>query len=242
MRRADRLLQIIQIFRRRGGITTAADLAEELEVSVRTIYRDMVALMAAGVPVTGEASVGYILDKSYDLPPLMLTIEEVEALVLGARFVAAFSQDDPQMLLAAGDALAKIEAVLSPERKQQMAHINLIIGLPNMLPDYPEVQNETMLDIGILRRQIRSGNKLRIHYRDAEDQQTKRVIWPLGIGYFGPSKLLAAWCETRKAIRNFRLDRILELEELPDRAPHTRQKLYAEYARQQREQGARFLN
>lgn len=234
MRRADRLLQIIQIFRRRGGITTASQLAEELEVSVRTIYRDMVTLMAAGVPVTGEARLGYVLDKSYDLPPLMLSVEEVEALVLGARFVGVFSQDDPHMLLAAGNALAKIEAVLSPERKQQMEQINLIAGLP-------EIETCQAVSMTNLRQIIRTGFKAKLVYVDVERRHTSRVIWPLAIGYFGLSRILVAWCEKRESVRNFRLDRMVKFEELPERAPHTRQKIYQEYAQEQRESGFRFM-
>ncbi|MBL4616972.1 MAG: YafY family transcriptional regulator [Robiginitomaculum sp.] len=234
MRRADRFLQIIQIFRRRGGIITAAHLAEELEVSVRTIYRDMSALMASGVPVTGEASVGYVLDKSYDLPPLMFSIEEVEAMVLGARFVGAFSQDDPQMLLAAGNALAKIEAVLSADRKAQMTQINLIAGLPN-------IESCGIVDMAELRQIIRSGHKVELVYTDGQSNKTTRIIWPLAIGYFGLSRLLVAWCEKREAVRNFRLDRIRQITRLSIRAPHTRQKIYRDYAKQQLEQGGRFL-
>ncbi|PHR62754.1 MAG: transcriptional regulator [Robiginitomaculum sp.] len=234
MRRADRLLQIIQIFRRRGGIVTAGQLADDLEVSVRTIYRDMVALMASGVPITGEASVGYVLDKSYDLPPLMLTIEEVEALVLGAKLVGAFSQDDPQMLLAAGDALAKIEAVLSPERKQQMGQINLITGLPEMVGLGP-------ITLGSLRRTIRNGFKVHIGYEDGKGAISERTIWPMGIGYFGLVRMLIAWCELREDIRVFRLDRIKTFEELQSRAPHTRQKLYRDYIKQEKSKGMRAL-
>jgi len=234
MRRADRLLQIIQIFRRRGTITTANQLAEELEVSSRTIYRDMVALMASGVPITGETSVGYVLDKSYDLPPLMLTIEEVEALVLGAKLVGAFSQDDRDMLLAAGDALAKVEAVLSPERKQQMEQINMVINLPNMV-------GSGCIDLGGLRRTIRTGFKAQIEYQDVENNTSKRIVWPLSIGYFGPTRLLIAWCELREDIRNFRLDRIVEFDELKQRAPHTRQGLYEKYIEQEKQKGMQVL-
>ncbi|VAV91678.1 Transcriptional regulator, DeoR family [hydrothermal vent metagenome] len=234
MRRADRLLQIIQIFRRRNRITTARDLAEELEVSVRTIYRDMVTLMASGVPITGEARIGYVLEKGYDLPPLMLTIEEIEALVLGARLVGAFSQDDQQMLLATGNALAKIEAVLPEERREQMNLINLVTGVP-------ELRSSGCVDLAILRRIIRTGYKVQISYCDGEGALSNRVIWPLGISYFGMTRMIIAWCESRQAIRNFRLDRIETFIKLETRAPHTRQKLYRDYIAIEKQKGIRAV-
>lgn len=234
MRRADRLLQIIQIMRRRKGVVRATELAEELEVSQRTIYRDMATLMASSVPITGEARMGYVLEPGYDMPPLMLTASEVEALALGLRLVGAVSQDDPDLLLAAGDAFAKIEAVLSAERKQQLAETHLVTGVPNMEP-------LRAVDMRALRSAMRGGNKLRIGYQDAEDETSDRVVWPLGLAYFGLVRMLIAWCELRNSIRHFRLDRIQEMEILAERAPHTRHGLYREHVRRERERGMHFL-
>ena len=202
MRRADRLLQIIQVFRRHRGPVTAARIAEELEVTARTVYRDIATLMTNGVPIRGEAGVGYVMDKGYDLPPLMFNVEELEALMLGARLVA--STGDTALVRAVRDAVAKIATVIPADVRPNLLDAPLIV--PNIGVDDPHE-----IDIGHIRMAIREERKLRIDYRDARDAATTRTIWPIALGYFQDVKLLAAYCELRSDFRHFRVDRIKEL-------------------------------
>ncbi len=200
MRRADRLLQIVQVLRRRKTPTTARALADELEVAPRTIYRDVAALQAARVPIDGEAGVGYVLRAGYDLPPLMFSADELEAVVLGARMVAA--RCDPELARAAMDVLAKVEAVLPGDAPAQMRRATLLV--PHPLPDE--------LDFGAhvptIRRAIRDHHKLRIDYADEHGQRSTRTIWPLGLYLFSHRTLVCAWCEMRADFRAFRPERI----------------------------------
>ncbi|MCC9626020.1 YafY family transcriptional regulator [Thalassospira sp. MA62] len=204
MRRADRLFRLVQILRRRK-LCRARDLAEELEVSERTIYRDIRDLAASGVPVEGEAGVGYILRDGYDLPPLMFDADEIEALVVAARMVQTWT--DPHMARAAGDALIKIEAVL-PEKMR-----GLMGGVPIAVAEIS--QEPISISMPDLRRAIRNRNLVDIEYTDAKGQQTKRRVWPLGMLFFGSTWLLASWCELRDAFRVFRADRIRAMDISP---------------------------
>lgn len=201
MRRADRLFRLVQILRRRK-LCRARELAEELEVSERTIYRDIRDLATSGVPVEGEAGVGYILRDGYDLPPLMFDADEIEALVVAARMVQSWA--DPEMARAAGDALVKIEAVL-PEKLR-----GLIGGVPIAVAEI--AQEPISISMPDLRRAIRERNMIDIDYTDAKGDQTSRRVWPLGMLFFGSSWLLAGWCELRQAFRVFRADRIGHME------------------------------
>jgi predicted DNA-binding transcriptional regulator YafY len=177
-------------------------LAEELEVSERTIYRDIRDLAASGVPVEGEAGVGYILRDGYDLPPLMFDADEIEALVVAARMVQSWT--DPQMARAAGDALTKIEAVL-PEKMR-----GLIAGIPIAVAEI--AQEPIAISMPDLRRAIRERNLIDIDYKDAKGDATRRRVWPLGMLFFGSTWLLASWCEMREAFRVFRADRIAHMD------------------------------
>ncbi|WP_052071884.1 helix-turn-helix transcriptional regulator [Sphingopyxis sp. MWB1] len=213
MRRADRLFQIIQMLRRSSYPLTAAQMAAELEVSVRTIYRDMADLIGQRVPISGEAGFGYILDDAFDMPPLMLTGEEVEAAVLGAQWVAAGS--DPVLANAARDLIAKISVVIPDQLRSHISH-------PSMSFRQSAVKISDGIDIARTRQWIRAGRKLRIDYRDERGKVSARVIWPIIIGYFDDRRTLAAWCELRQAFRHFRCDRILVadfLDEHYDVAP-----------------------
>ncbi|PKR57127.1 helix-turn-helix transcriptional regulator [Thalassospira lohafexi] len=201
MRRADRLFRLVQILRRRK-LCRARDLAEELEVSERTIYRDIRDLAASGVPVEGEAGVGYILRDGYDLPPLMFDADEIEALVVAARMVQSWT--DPQMARAAGDALTKIEAVL-PEKLR-----GLIGGVPIAVAEI--AQEPIAISMPNLRRAIRDRSFIEIDYTDAKGDETKRRVRPLGMLFFGSTWLLACWCELRVAFRVFRADRIRNMD------------------------------
>ena len=198
MRRADRLFQIIQILRRRK-LARAQDLAEKLEVSERTIYRDIRDLAGSGVPIEGEAGVGYMLRGGYDLPPLMFTEQEIEALVLGARIVESWA--DPALAEAAGDVIAKVETVIPERLRRQMAETAL-------LAPSDHVAEPIAIDPGELRMAVRQRRKVRLRYRDAQDRESNRNVRPLALAFYGPVWHLASWCELRQDFRSFRLEPI----------------------------------
>ena len=200
MRRADRLFQIIQILRRSSRPVTAAALAEELEVSRRTVYRDMADLIGQRVPIDGEAGLGYLLEPGYDMPPLMLTPDEIEAVVLGAQLVARLS--DPFLANAARDVVAKIASTV-PERLRPFIAEPSVGAKPTTGP------REDSLDVRPLRSAIREGLKVQLRYRSETGDETERIVWPVILGYAEAHCLLVAWCETRQAFRHFRTDRIL---------------------------------
>ena len=207
MRRASRLFQIVQILRRSTRPVTASRLAEELEVSKRSVYRDIADLMGQRVPIRGEAGLGYVLDGDFDMPPLMLTPDEIEAAVLGAQWVA--ERGDPVLAGAARDLIAKI-ATAVPERLRPFI-AEPTVGTPPSRKVTPDG-----LDIARTRAWIRAGRKLRIRYRDEAAQESERTIWPVIIGYAETVRLLAAWCELRQAFRHFRTDRIVGAEFLDE--------------------------
>ena len=204
MRRADRLFQIVQLLRR-DRISTAARLSRELGVSERTLYRDIADLMASGVPIESEAGVGYSLPRHFDLPPLMLNAEEGEALLLGARVVAAWG--DPSLREAAESLLRKVEAVLPPDRRRSLS------DLPFLVPDF-HIPPETARFLGELRRGLREHRRVQITYARADGTASTRVLQPLGLVFWGYRWHLAAWCELREALRTFRVDRIQSSEVL----------------------------
>ena len=210
MRRADRLFQLIEILRRAKRPVTAAAIAEELETSKRSVYRDISDLMAQRVPIRGEAGIGYVLESGFDMPPLMLTADEIEAAVLGAQWVSR--RGDEQLAIAAQSLVAKIAAIV-PQHLQPLI-LDPITALPPRRDGYqPEV------DLCGLRRHIRSGHKVKLRYRDEQDRATERVIWPVAIAYFDMSRLVAGWCELRSDFRHFRTDRITELTLLEEKFP-----------------------
>lgn len=198
MRRTDRLFRVIQILRRASGPITAARIAAELEVSLRTVYRDVAVLIAERVPIAGEAGFGYVLDDAFDLPPLMLTADEIEAAALGAHWV--MRQGDPVLAAAAGDLLAKITAVV-PARLRSFATAPSIA-----VPSRPAPRDT--LDITRTRAAIHGGRKIRIAYRDERGGLTERTVWPVILGFFDDTRMLAAWCELRQDFRHFRTDRV----------------------------------
>lgn len=200
MRRADRLLLIVQTLRRRRGPVTAQALAVELEVSRRTIYRDVADLQSARVPIEGEAGLGYVLRPGYDLPPLMFTVEEVEAIVLGARL--SRERGDAALARAADDVLAKVAAVLPPQMATMLERSALLV--PARTWDEAAFGSH----MAVLRRAVRDHARLRIGYVDAAGALTDRVVWPLALLFLPQATLLGAWCELRQAYRFFRTDRI----------------------------------
>jgi predicted DNA-binding transcriptional regulator YafY len=197
MRRADRLFQIVQYLRGRR-LTTAAQLAEWLGVSARTVYRDMQDLERSGVPIEGEAGAGYRLRPEFDLPPLMFTFAEVEALVAGVRMVRSWAS--PELAQAAELALAKIAAALPPDRRVELERTRLYAL------NFGPPMGGDVLDA--LRRAIAARDVTRLGYKDESGAVTAREVWPLGLYFWGKTWTLAAWCELRQDFRNFRLDRI----------------------------------
>jgi predicted DNA-binding transcriptional regulator YafY len=207
MRRADRLFQIIQILRRSTRPVTAGALAEELEVSKRTVYRDVANLIGQRVPIDGEAGLGYLIASDYDMPPLMLTPDEIEAVMLGAQWVAARS--DKALGNAARDVIAKIAAVV-PE------HLRPFIVEPSVGVKPTLTEPKESIDPSRLRSAIREGRKLRLIYRSDAGEKTERTVWPVILGYAETTRMLVAWCELRQGFRHFRTDRIVEAETLDE--------------------------
>jgi predicted DNA-binding transcriptional regulator YafY len=210
MRRTERLFQIIQILRANRSPVTGRSLADELEISLRTLYRDMAELIAQRVPITGEAGTGYVLDDGYDMPPLMLTADELEAAVLGAAWVA--TQADTSLARAARDLVTKLTAAIP----QELRPIVLDAGIRtvSMQKKMPE-----RFDGAVLRHAIRERLKLQLGYEDQDAKVTDRVIWPLLIAYLEKVRIIVAWCETRQDYRHFRTDRVRDLEVLENNYP-----------------------
>lgn len=202
MRRADRLFQIVQNLRG-GRLVTARMLAERLEVSDRTIYRDIADLQSTGVPIDGEAGVGYLMREGYDLPPLMFTRDEIVALVAGARMVRAFG--GAQMARAAEEALVKIGAVLPGQEKLRLSRTEI------HMPDWV-VDDASRRSIDLLERAIDERDVLRLAYTDEAGQTSARDVRPLGLWFWGKVWTLVAWCELRHDFRAFRIDRIAAIE------------------------------
>lgn len=201
MRRADRLFEIVQLMQSRRFMT-AERLAEVLEVSPRTIYRDIRDLMATGVPIDGEAGVGYTLHRKFDMPPLMFDSEEIQALLLGARIVQSWA--DADLAEAAKRALIKVEAVLPEHMRPQMTEATLFA------PKIP-ARNPAAANLGILRGVIDQSTKIRFDYTRLDGEGSARTVRPLGLFFWGTVWSLAAWCEMRKDFRNFRVDRMANL-------------------------------
>ena len=224
MRRADRLFEIIQLMRRQR-LVRARDLAEKLEVSERTIYRDVRDLMASRVPIEGEAGVGYALRQGFDLPPLMFDEHEIEALVLGARIIESWT--DAKLAEAAGNVIAKVEAVIPERLRQHMADTALLAPSRHFA-------EPVTVDPGELRRALRRRLKVHFHYRDSDDRPTARAVRPLALFFYGPVWLLAGWCELRQDFRSFRLDRMSELAVLDERFRPERGKTIQDFLKQGR--------
>ena len=199
MRRADRLFQIVQMLRG-GRLTTARQLSETLEVSERTIYRDVADLIGSGVPIDGEAGVGYLMRGGYDLPPLMFSRDEIVALVAGARLIRAWGGFD--MAKAAEEALVKIDAVL-PDTERDRASAVQIHAF-----QMPDLDDATRHRLDEVERAIEARRRLVLDYADKDGAETKRCVRPLGLWFWGKVWTLVGWCELREDFRMFRMDRI----------------------------------
>ncbi len=207
MRRADRLFEIIQLLRSARGPLTAQDLAVTLEVTPRTIYRDMAALQAMRVPIDGEAGVGYIMREGYDLPPLMFTVEEMEAVCIGLLLL---SRTGDIALQKAGMRVAnKMAEVLPPDRRARMNDGKLHVSRWG-------AEAPTYADLGVIRSAVRDERKLRISYRDEHGRDSERTIRPIAVFYHAQVVVIVSWCELRQDFRHFRADRIMSLVELDE--------------------------
>ncbi|MBQ5947224.1 YafY family protein [Massilia sp. ST3] len=220
MSRTGRLFQLMDALRGNRRPVTASTLAERLGVSERTIYRDIQALAQLGAPIDGSAGVGYMLRTGFFLPPLMFDKDELEALVLGARWVR--HQGDAALSTAAERALAKIATATPRDLRDHMAETSLWV---------PVTPAEALPDLFMqpAREAIRSQCKLRIAYRDEQHKPSERLVWPFALAFFQGRRVLAAWCELRGAIRHFRVDRIVQAESSADRYPTPRHELLRQW-------------
>lgn len=209
MRRGDRLFELIEILRRARRPVSAVEIAAELEVSKRTVYRDMSALMAQRVPIRGEAGVGYVLEAGFHMPPLMLTADEIEAAILGAQWVK--TRGEPELQRAAAGLIAKIAAIAPGD-----LHSFFASPATGVSPVEPTAE---VLSASEIRAAIRQRRKIRLDYRDDAGAVTDRIIWPVLIGYRDTGRIVAAWCELREGFRYFRTERIKSAEVLTETVP-----------------------
>ncbi|CAN7418430.1 YafY family protein [Rhizobium sp. LjRoot98] len=208
MRRADRLFDIIQALRGKTQPTTASAPAQKLEVTTRTVYRDIATLQARRIPIEGEPGLGYFLRKGFDLPPLMFTMEEVEAITVGANLVHRIR--DPKLQEAAESVLNKLQHTVPKELRSYLAS-----------PRFYVSEGDTVRPDGIellaVRNAIRTCRKINITYIDEQQRRSRRTIWPIATVYYVDVTLIAAWCELREDYRHFRADRIAMSEVLEER-------------------------
>lgn len=194
MRKTDRLFELIQILRTSSKPVTASNLADQLEVSVRTVYRDIQSLQAMRTPIDGEAGIGYIMRRGYDLPPVNFDADEIEAIVVGLNLLVRTG--DSGLQKAAGRVMNKLEMVKSAEANLQV-------------PQWSSVQPATV-SADLLRTAIRDETKLRLRYADVHSNESLRTILPIVLIYYVEALVLVAWCELRNAFRHFRLERMIE--------------------------------
>jgi predicted DNA-binding transcriptional regulator YafY len=221
MNRTERLFALMDALRRHRRPVTAARLADELDVSLRTIYRDVKVLVGLGAPIDGEAGLGYLLRPGFFLPPLMFSEDELEALVLGAKWVAR--QGDAALTQAASNALAKIAAASPKDLRDAMANTGLWVA-PMARP--------AGADVKLVREAIRREHKLRIAYVAESGASTERAIWPIAMAFFERRQTVAAWCELRGAFRHFRTDRITAMTPTGERYPTRRTELVKAWRRE----------
>ena len=224
MRRAERLFQIIQILRRsKRRPITAQDIASELETSLRTIYRDISQLLAERVPIRGEAGIGYILEDGFDMPPLMLTADEIEAAMLGAQWV--MGRGDEALTRAARDLVAKIGAVVPPHLRPLALDSTLVS------PQWRRIEVDA-IDMAKVRAAIHAQTKIVIAYSDGVGRETRRTIWPIAVSYWDMVRVIVAWCELRQGFRSFRTDRVRGAEFTGERYPMPRTRLTAQWRKE----------
>jgi predicted DNA-binding transcriptional regulator YafY len=232
MQRAERLLDLIQGLRRRRRPVTADTLAAELDVSVRTVYRDIAALARQGVPVRGEAGIGYVLDAGFDMPPLMLSPDEIEAVLVGMRWLS--ERADPVLARAAEDVVSKVAAVLPQHLRP------ILIDGALFAPVYGSDKPIDQVDVAAVRASIRQGRKLQLQYRDEAGRESQRMVWPIGMTFHDRVRIVIAWCELRQAFRHFRTDRITDLLVREERYPARRAELLKRWQVEEEESRARY--
>lgn len=219
MTRAARLLDLVQLLRQHRAPVSGQTLSEQLGVSLRTLYRDIATLQAQGADIMGEPGLGYVLRPGFMLPPLMFSVDEIEALVLGSRWVAVRADD--RLGQAGASALAKIAAVLPPDLRDEVDAGSLLVA--------PGERHVATIDLSVVRKAIRGERKIALSYKDAEGVESRRVVWPFAIGFFDHSRVVAAWCELRQDFRHFRVDRILALVTIDERYPRRRAAMLKEW-------------
>jgi predicted DNA-binding transcriptional regulator YafY len=212
MSRAARLLDLVQLLRQHRAPVSGQVLADALGISIRTFYRDIATLQAQGAEIMGEPGLGYVLRPGFMLPPLMFSADEIEALVLGSRWVSVRADD--RLGAAAAAALSKIAAVLPPDLRDEVDAGSLLVA-------HAESHAAT-IDLSLVRKAIRTERKIAVSYRNAAGVESRRVVWPFAISFFDHSRVIAAWCELRQDYRHFRVDRISDLETLDARYPRRR--------------------
>ena len=222
MSRAKRLLDLIQFLRRHRYAVSGKAIAAELGISLRTLYRDIETLKSQGAAIDGEAGVGYVLRAGFTIPPLMFSREEIEAIVLGSRWVS--ERADERLAVAAKNALAKIADVMPPDLRDEVDDGALIVG---PTPHKPEASLES------IRFAIRGERKMEIRYRDGAENESARTIWPFALGFFDTVRIIAAWCEMRNDFRSFRADRIAQLSVSDEKYPRRRSSLLHEWKQRQ---------
>lgn len=232
MRRADRLFDIIQVLRTARKPVTAAALAEELEVTMRTIYRDVATLQARRVPIEGAPGLGYVLRKGFDLPPLMFTVDEIEAITVGAKLVRRLR--DSELQHAAGRVLDKVKVVLPESLRGHLADAPFYVS-------GGDAAEPKGVDVAQVRAAIRDRRKIRLYYLDEKGHRTRRTIWPLAMAYYVDVSLIGAWCELRKDFRNFRVERITASRVLAARFQDHNGRLLAEWLALPKERALRRL-
>jgi predicted DNA-binding transcriptional regulator YafY len=220
MSRAERLLQLMQVLRRHRFPVSGAVLAGELRISLRTLYRDIASLQSQGARIDGEAGLGYVLRPGFLLPPLMFSQEEIEALVLGSRWVA--DRADAGLADAARGAIAKIAAVLPTDLRIELDTNALLIA-----PGAKIAAGDQ--ELATIRQAIRSERKLIVKYLDLKEQESVRTIWPFALAFFDRVRVVVAWCELRRDTRHFRTDRILDLSVSKIKYPRRRHALLKEW-------------
>jgi predicted DNA-binding transcriptional regulator YafY len=221
MGRSQRLLTLLQSLRRRRAPVSGETLAEELGISLRTLYRDIATLREEGARIEGEPGIGYVLKPGFLLPPLMFTEDEIEALVLGGRWVA--QHGDARLGAAAREAVEKIAAVLPDGLRRTLDESGLLVAAAERGggPATPH--------LAAIRTALRTECKLVLDYRDEAGRSSRRTVWPVAIGFFERIRMLVAWCELRRAYRHFRLDRIGAIESTVEPCPRPRRAMLREW-------------
>ncbi|MEB2845036.1 HTH domain-containing protein [Rhizobiales bacterium RZME27] len=210
--RSERLLTLLQVLRRYRQPVSGKILAQETGVSLRTLYRDIASLQAQGALIEGEAGLGYVLKPGFMLPPMMFSPEEIEALVLGSRWVAKMA--DVRLAAGAVDALEKIAAVLPSELRAEIDESTLLVAGPRRPDDKS--------DLVLIRKSIRAEHILELAYEDEKGALTQRRVWPFALGFFDSIRIMIAWCEMRQGFRHFRTDRIASAISTEKRYPRRR--------------------